>query len=88
MGAGQSATATGIIPAATPKTKPSNGLGLRWVNPRLSLGWAGFIRPGSLNSFPGPGLRGPGPGHPTNPMNVSPRFLAFDRPFLFVSPGK
>ena len=35
--------------------KPSNGLGLRWVNPGLSLGWAGFIGLGSLNGFPGPG---------------------------------
>jgi len=61
------------------ETKPSNGLGLCWVNPGLSLGWAGFIGLGSLNSFP---------GHPKNPMNVSPQFLAFDRPHLFVSPGK
>jgi len=57
---------------------PSGGLGLRWVNLGLSLGWAGFIGLDSLNSFPGPG----------HPMNVSPRFLAFDRPHLFVSPGK
>ena len=36
-------------------TKPSNGLGLRWVSPGLSLGWAGFIGAGSVNSFPGLG---------------------------------
>ena len=48
--------------------KPSNGLGLRWVNPGLSLGWAGFIGLGSLNSFPGPGRAPSGPARVTQWM--------------------
>jgi len=57
--------------------KPSNGLGLRCVNPGLSLGWAGFIGLGSLNSFPGPGRAPSGPAPPNEPNECFTSIFSF-----------